>query len=302
MTCQCHASAPAADDRHDSVAAARRALLCAAAVAALTAMSAALYATPAAAADWLDNTLRGTFTNNAPVRWDGVNLGATIGLSNMMTDFGKSSSSLIAYSLRNTTVENEFSPSNWTTLPSNTTNGRQYSLFLGYNVQWSELVLGLDGSYNKPSSLASSASDSIARQVTTSSLVNEALTITAQSSLKLVDYATVRARAGYAMGQFLPYAVIGAAVGRFNYATTATVHDVGTPLAGSTVTAFNTFDTQSNAKDGAIVGGFVVGLGMDVAITPNVFLRGEWEYVGFAPVSGIRAGINTGRVGVGVRF
>ena len=41
---------------------------------------------------------------------------------------------------------------------------------------------------------------------------------------------------------------------------------------------------------------------MDVAVTTNVFLRGEWEYVGFAPVSGIRAGLNTGRVGVGVRF
>lgn len=302
MTCPCRVNAPVPYKARAAVAARRRELLCAAAAAALMAMSAALYATPAAAADWFDDTLRGTFTNNAPVRWDGVNLGATMGLSNMTTDFGNSSSSLIAYSLRNTTVQSEFSPSSWTTLPSNTTNGRQYSIFLGYNVQWSELVLGFDGSYNKPSSLASSASDSIARQVTTSSLVNEALTITAQSSLKLIDYATLRARAGYAMGQFLPYAVVGAAVGRFNYATTATVHDVGTPLPGSTVTAFNTFDTQSSAKDGAIVGGFVVGLGMDVAITPNVFLRGEWEYVGFAPVSGIRAGVNTGRLGVGLRF
>jgi opacity protein-like surface antigen len=169
-------------------------------------------------------------------------------------------------------------------------------------MQWSELVLGIDGSYNKPSTLEASASDTIARQVTTSSLVNHALTISAQSSLKLIDYATVRARAGYAFGQFLPYAVVGAAVGRFNYTTTATVHDVGTPLAGSTVMPFDTLDTQSSSKNGAITAGFVVALGMDVAITPNVFLRGEWEYVGFAPISGIRTGINTGRVGAGVRF
>jgi len=269
-----------------------------ASAAALLAMVAA---TPAVAGDWLD-TLRGSYSSNAPVRWDGVNFGATIGLSNMTTDFGGSTSALVAYSLRNTTVENEFSPSNWTALPSNTTNGRQYSVFLGYNVQWSELVLGIDASYNKPSTLESSASDSIGRQVTTSTLVNNDVTISAQSSIKLIDYATLRARAGYAYGQFLPYAVLGAAVGRFNYSNTATVHDVGTPQAGSTVLPFNTWDTQSNSKNGAIVGGFVAGLGMDVAVLPNVFLRAEWEYVGFTPVNGIRAGVNTGRVGVGVHF
>ena len=48
------------------------------------------------------------------------------------------------------------------------------------------------------------------------------MTIKAQSSIKLVDYATLRARAGYAFGQFLPYALVGGAVGRFNYSTSAT--------------------------------------------------------------------------------
>ena len=44
------------------------------------------------------------------------------------------------------------------------------------------------------------------------------------------------------------------------------------------------------------------GLGMDVALLPNMFLRGEWEFVAFAAVGGIRSNINTGRVGVGVKF
>lgn len=259
-------------------------------------------AVPAAAADWPGESLRGSYSNDAPMRWDGVNFGVTMGLSSMTTDFGNSSSNLIAYSLRNTTVQDEFSPSSWTTLPSNTTNGRQYGIFLGYNMQWSELVVGFDAAYNRPSSIQASASDTIARQVTTSGNVNEALTITSSSQISLVDYATVRARAGYAWNQFLPYAVVGAAVGRFNYATTATVHDVGTPLAGSTVTAFNTLDTQTSAKNNAVVAGFVVGLGLDVAILPNMFLRAEWEATLFAPVSGIRTTLNTGRVGVGVRF
>jgi opacity protein-like surface antigen len=128
------------------------------------------------------------------------------------------------------------------------------------------------------------------------------VTINAQSSVKLVDYATMRARAGYAFGQFLPYAVVGAAVGRFNYANTATVHDVGTPPAGSAILPFNTLDTESDSKNNAIVAGALVGLGLDVAVLPNVFVRAEWEYVAFAPVGGIRNNINTGRVGIGARF
>ncbi len=110
-------------------------------------------------------------------------------------------------------------------------------------------------------------------------------------------------RAGYAIGQFLPYAMVGAAVGRFNYSNTATVIASGIDASGGGghLLPFGP-ETQGDSKDNAIVGGFVVGLGMDVALLPNVFLRGEWEFVAFAPVSGIRANINTGRVGLGVKF
>ena len=246
--------------------------------------------------------LRGSYSPTY-TRWEGFNAGAQVGVSNMTTDFGNSTSGLIAYILRNTEVEDQFTPSNWTTLPSNTTNGRQYGAFIGYNWQWDELVLGIDAAYNSISSLNASASDTVARQVvTTPDNVNNSLTITAQSSLKLVDYATVRARAGYAMGRFLPYATLGAAVGRFNYANTATVHNVGTPPGGSPIAPFDVTDTQSDAKNNAIVGGFEAGLGMDVAVFQNVFLRGEWEFVAFAQFAGLRASMNTGRVAVGMKF
>jgi opacity protein-like surface antigen len=261
----------------------------------------AMSAAYARAAD-MPEFLRGS-TAPSYSRWDGVNFGVQFGLTNMNADFGGSASSLVAFALRNTEVEDQFSPSSWTTLPPTTTNGRQYGAFLGYNVQWDQLVIGFDLAYNSVSSLEASASDTISRQVvTTPDNVNNAVTITAQSSIKLIDYATMRARAGYAFGQFLPYAVVGAAVGRFNYANTATVHDVGTPPAGSPILPFNTVDTESNSKNNAVVGGPLVGLGIDVAVIPNVFLRAEWEYIAFATVGGIRANMNTGRVGVGARF
>lgn len=245
--------------------------------------------------------LRGTF-GGSTARWDGVNFGVSLGLTNMNTDFGNSSSALVAYSLRNTTVENEFSPSSWTTLPSTTTNSRQYGAFLGYNWQWDQLVIGADVAYNNTPSLQTGASDSISRLVTTSDTYVNSVTITAASSIKLVDYATMRARFGYAMGQFLPYAVLGGAVGRFNYTNTATTTVSGTSTTATPPTYGPTTDMESNSKNNAITGGVLAGLGVDVAVLPNVFLRAEWEFIAFAPVGGIKSNINTGRVGIGVKF
>jgi outer membrane immunogenic protein len=269
----------------------------------LTALALVLIAQPVVAAD-LDTYLRGPFISPAAIRWDGVNFGVQVGLTNMNVEFASSTSALVAYMLRDTLLEKEFQPSKWTTLPSSTTNGRQYGAFLGYNVQWDQLVVGFDAAYNRFSSLETSVSDFIAREVTTSDKITNDVTIIAQSSLRLIDYATIRARAGYAFGQFLPYAFVGAAAGRFNYATTATVITSGidntttppTPKYGPII------DSQSDAKNNAVVGGVVAGLGIDVALLPNMFLRGEWEYIAFAPVGGIRSNINTGRVGIGLKF
>jgi opacity protein-like surface antigen len=102
------------------------------------------------------------------------------------------------------------------------------------------------------------------------------------ATFKLVDYATFRGRAGYAVGPFLPYAVLGVAVGRFNYSNL---------IAG-------TFTGKDNAYDA----GFVTGLGVDWAITPGIFLRAEWEYIGFSTINGTHAQTNTGLIGGGVRF
>lgn len=253
----------------------------------------------ALAADWLDDTLRGTFTPGPAVRWDGISLGAHIGITNMDTDFGNSTGGQVAYILRNSTLENEAHPSDWTALPHNVTNSKSYGAFLGYTYQWDQLILGFDGAYNRLNSLESQAADGMTRIVTTGDTVQHTVTISAASSMKLIDYATMRMRAGYAMGQFLPYAFVGGAVGRFNYTNSSTVRD--SQLLGGVTTVFGPV-TQTDAKNNAIVGGFTAGLGIDVAVLPNLFLRAEWEYVGFAQVNGLRSSINTGRVGVGMRF
>jgi outer membrane immunogenic protein len=254
----------------------------------------------AMAADWFDDTfLRGSIAGKS-IRWDGLQIGGHIGISSMNTDFGNSIGPQVAFVLRDTTLENEQHPSTWTTLPNSSANSKQAGAFIGYNVQWDELVVGFDVGYNRPSSLVSTASDSISRTVTLSDGTVDGVTINGQSSVKLVDYGTFRARAGYSFGQFLPYAVVGAAAGRFNYTRSSSVIVDQTPSGG--VTTRFVLPPQSDGKDNAISAGVLVGLGIDVAILPNMFLRAEWEYIAFAPVGGNRSSLSTGRVGVGVRF
>lgn len=256
----------------------------------------------ATAADWLDDlSLRGSLSG-APIRWDGIYFGGHLGASTLNTNAVNGAGSLVAYILRNTTVESEFAPSDWTTLPSTSGNSGSYGAFLGYNTQMDQLVLGFDIGYSRPSLLQTGAVDSISRIVHTSDGYDNAVTINAQSTARLVDYATLRGRAGYAVGQFLPYAVLGAAVGRFNVTRSATVSVASTdPLGVMPDINFGPV-TAADGKDNAFAAGFVAGAGMDVALLPNVFLRGEWEYIYFSPISGITSNINTVRAGVGLRF
>jgi outer membrane immunogenic protein len=268
-------------------------------------LTAAVVCDHARAADMSDDDiLRGSFfADPSPgyVRWDGLQAGATVGYTNFNADFGNATSDLVAYILRSSTLESEAAPSGWTTLPKGTTNSPQFGAFIGYNFQWSDVVVGFDLGYNRPASLEASASDSISRYVTTSDSVTHNVNVSSSASLKLIDYATFRTRAGYAFGQFLPYAMIGAAVGRFNYSTNATVTDYQTP-APPPPSPNPGSQSASDSKNNVFAAGFVAGLGLDIAILPNAFVRAEWEYVAFAPVSGIRTWLNTGRVGAGVRF
>jgi opacity protein-like surface antigen len=262
-------------------------------------LAATLLAPAAAAADLDDFALRGSFANmfssSSYSRWDGINFGVQVGLTGMDTDFSSRTDQLIADILRNTTLQDVTLSSTLTTLPHNITNSRNYGAFLGYSTQWEQLVFGIDAAYNRLSSLEASTGDSVSGNVRTSDGVTHTATITAQSTMKLIDYATLRMRAGYAIGQFLPYAFVGAAAGRFNYTSSMTITSSETPAAFTSI-------TQSNGKDNAVVGGFTLGLGMDVAVLPNVFVRGEWEFVGFATVNGNRSSINTGRVALGMKF
>jgi len=269
-------------------------------------LAALMLAMPAAhAADWPSEApLRGSFQPPAPagssgVRWDGIVFGAHFGVSNMNTDYSHATQPLIGSLITNSTVGAEVRPQDWILMPNATSSGRQYGGFVGYNMQWDDVVVGFDVAYNRGVNLGTSSNGSIRRVVATSDGVVHDIGALSTGSITLLDYAALRFRAGYTFGQFMPFAVLGAAVGRFDQSTSVEFRDVQSS-GGNTSTFAPPVATSS--KQNSYVGGFVGGLGVDVALLPNVFLRAEWEYAGFAKVNGISTSMNTGRVGVGVRF
>ena len=61
-------------------------------------------------------------------------------------------------------------------------------------------------------------------------------------------------------------------------------------------------DSPVAQSTGTFAYGYTVGLGIDWALLPNVFVRAEWEYVQFFPVSDFKIHVSTARVGAGIRF
>jgi outer membrane immunogenic protein len=111
--------------------------------------------------------------------------------------------------------------------------------------------------------------------------------------LDLTDYGTARGRAGYVIGNFLPYGFLGMAVGRASYTLVQ--------QTSNNVTQTFLF-TNGAGQTNALLWGYTVGAGLDWALTPNILVRGEFEFVQFAPISNIAVSVASGRVGAGFKF
>lgn len=264
------------------------------------------FASPAFADDF--EVLRGsqsvgpaTFT-----RWSGFYAGGQIGYSDVSADFSNATQAPIAYALRQTYLEDDFSPSQWPVLGSADSGGTSYGGFVGYNSQWQDLILGIEANFNYVPITVHAPSTPIGRTTGADSAGNTyALNIAATGSLTSIDYVTLRARAGWVLGNFLPYGFAGVVVGQANYSVTANVTgEQNPPSSGGSCSppCFPFAFTSGGGVNSALTYGFAVGGGLDVALTANLFVRGELEYVQFAPVAGLVAGIASARVGAGLKF
>jgi opacity protein-like surface antigen len=271
-------------------------------------------ASPAFAADLDLDILRGsqpvgpaTFT-----RWSGFYFGGQLSYGDANADFSGATQPLVAYSLRESTLENDNSISTWPVLGSGGSDAVGYGGFVGYNTQWQDLVLGLEGNYTHTAFATTASSSPMTGQegrVVSAGSTAYTVNLTGTGQLEITDYASLRARAGWALGNFLPYGFAGLALGRGNYSVTSQVYGQGNsatpayfPCDPSLPTCVDYNYSNSAGQNGALLYGLSVGGGLDWALTQNIFLRGEFEYVQFAPIANIVASILSARVGAGLKF
>jgi outer membrane immunogenic protein len=262
-------------------------------------------------------TLRGSEgwmpTPRANTGWEGIYAGGQLGYSNAGANFSNSVNDLSSFIVRNTVFEPIVS--NLTTLSKASTNASSYGAFVGYNSQWEGVILGLEVNYNR-TGLSTGAADSVSLRIANDAtapaghhFIYDPFTVSGSAAIRITDLASFRARAGWTAGQFLPYAFLGVAVARADVTRSATVSytrtdfpDTTTPPAPPIIPLppqnFGPV-TQNDAKSGAFYYGYAIGLGLDVCLTPNVFVRGEWEIDNF---QSLRATVNSLRAAIGVKF
>lgn len=172
----------------------------------------------------------------------------------------------------------------WQQLPVATGTSAGFGAFAGYNGQWDDVVLGIEANYIHGNLKATASSTG-----TTFNNANQIIATTASSAVVNVsDFGSLRARAGYAWGCFLPYAFFGGGVGS---------QTLDRNVAASPAPVFSATTSSSRSK---LVYGYSAGLGVDVMLMGGVFVRAEYEFL--RVTSSIESNVNTVRAGLGYKF
>lgn len=256
----------------------------------------------AQAADYPDDPpiLRGSFRDglgsSRPARWQGYYVGGQAGTGASDMNFSGTTQAMVAKLLVNTTIENTGQVSSWPVMGKKSQRGNGYGGFAGYNAQWDDVVLGLEANYMH-GDFGGSDTGTMSRFFDAGGFTNR-VNYSATSRFQVKDMGSVRARAGYAWGSFLPYAFGGVSLGRADVFRSATISGTQEPIVPGLAIPFvlSAAEGQSNR----FIYGYAAGLGVDVMLAGGLFMRGEWEYLKF--VGPIDTSINTVRGGLGYRF
>jgi len=247
-----------------------------------------------------DAPLRGSRTHeiaepNYPI-WSGFYFGVQAGASIVSGDFSRASRSQIATILQNTAQLNDVI--DWTILGNASTTIPAFGAFVGYNWQWENIVAGFEANYVRLRSQTLAQSGSVGPIVAADGYT---FTVASSASLKITDIATFRGRFGYTFDRLMPYGFLGLAIGRADVTRTTQFTQILNP-SKTDITALVPGNPQTESKSGLLAYGIAAGLGVEVGILPNLFMRAEWEFVQFAPIQDIRVRVNSARVGLGMKF
>jgi len=232
------------------------------------------------------------------VNWRGFYAGAQGGIGSSDMNFSGTTSSIVAKLLDGTTIENSGQTSQWPVLGKKSQQGSGFGGFVGYNFQWDDIVLGVEANYMH-GDFGGSDSGTMSRFFTDANNFTDYVDYNASAQFKIRDMGSVRGRVGWAWNNFLPYAFGGVSLGQADVIKSAQV-------SGTQVNNAAPFQTvpfsvsQTEGQSSRFIYGYAAGLGMDVMLFGNVFVRGEWEYLKF--VGPVDTSINTFRGGLGYRF
>lgn len=246
--------------------------------------------------------LRGGFSDGlsrSSTNWQGFYAGGQGGLGTSDMDFTNTTAAEVQRLLFGTALLADGQLDTWKMGTPVSVHGHGYGGFAGYNWQWDDIVVGIELNYMHGKFLASQ-SNSSTRAFTDGSGALNNLTYVATSSAKLVDTGSIRGRAAWSAGIFLPYAFGGVALGQADIIRSVNVFGTQT-FASSTppiVVPFNLF--TSDGQNSKYITGYVGGVGMDIMLVSCLFLRAEWEYAHYN--SSVPITVNTARFGLGYKF
>jgi outer membrane immunogenic protein len=247
--------------------------------------------------------LRGAYTEgltSSRVNWQGYYIGAQAGVGTSDMNFTGSTRTIAARLLSGLALEETGQVSSWPLLGKTSQHGQGWGGFVGYNNQWDDVVIGVELSYMH-GQFGGSQTGSMGRSFVDSLGSTDNVTYSATGTMAISDMGTFRARAGYAVNQFLPYMFGGLALGQADIVRTAEISGSATNVNAAPGFQVIPFDfSATSAQYNHLIYGYTAGVGVDVQLLAGVFLRAEWEYIRFT--SAVDTTINTGRVGLGYKF
>lgn len=266
----------------------------------------------ASAADYDLPMLRGSqsFVPAFPAypQWEGFYFGGQVGYGNLNADFSGATEPLLAFPIRNTNFGIQVRPDLIPVLGASERGAAGVGGFVGYNWQYERAIIGLEFNYIHSDFNTGAPDSPIARQFTLTDGHVVDFILDASGTFRLTDIAELRARFGYAAGAFMPYMTLGLASGRADVALSVscvciqlTPNAHPPPQFDPAQTVDFSF-TNSTGKGSAYMGGYSGGGGLEWALTQNIFVRAEYEYVQWLTISRINSHLNIAHLGLGVRF